>query len=190
MSNQLIPIHHPVIDGIEQTTVDARALHGFLNVGNDFSTWIKGRIEECSYVEGVDYFPLPKKQERENQGLSRFIPGGNRIDYEVTIAVGKELCMMERNEQGRKIRQWFISVEKKATVQHGQILALQATVLKTNPKLAKIKRYFDLGLNNYEVARLLGVNESTIRKNKAQMRSLGLLPDAGNGVMAQIEKRG
>ncbi len=188
--NQLIPLQKTHFNGELQETVDARTLHERLGAGRDFSTWIKARIEQCGYAENVDYIVLPVRGERENQGLSRFIPGGNRIDYAITIEMAQEISMMEGTEQGRQYRRYFINLEKKAKVQHGQLQALQAVFLKANPKFTKIKRYFDLGLNNYEVARLLGVNESTIRKNKAQMRSLGLLPDAGNGVMAQIEKRG
>ena len=34
-----------------QRVVLARELHQFLEVGRDFSTWIKGRIEEYSFIE-------------------------------------------------------------------------------------------------------------------------------------------
>ena len=34
-----------------QRAVLARELHQFLEVGRDFSTWIKGRIEEYSFIE-------------------------------------------------------------------------------------------------------------------------------------------
>ena len=36
-------------------SVNARELHGALEVGKDFSTWIKGRIEQYGFVEGEDF---------------------------------------------------------------------------------------------------------------------------------------
>ncbi|MEE6042780.1 antA/AntB antirepressor family protein, partial [Avibacterium paragallinarum] len=38
---------HKEINGI-----NARNLHQALQIGRDFSTWIKNRIEECSFIEG------------------------------------------------------------------------------------------------------------------------------------------
>ncbi len=45
-----------------------------------------------------------------------FIKVGNlkrpQIDYYLTIDMAKELAMVENNEMGRKIRRYFIEVEK------------------------------------------------------------------------------
>jgi anti-repressor protein len=35
--------------------VNARDLHAFLEVGRDFSSWIKSRIEVYGFAENVDY---------------------------------------------------------------------------------------------------------------------------------------
>ena len=35
-----------------------------------------------------------------------------QINYYLTIDMSKELCMVENNETGRKIRKYFIEVEK------------------------------------------------------------------------------
>lgn len=35
--------------------VSARELHEFLEVGRDFTTWIKGRIKKYEFVEDVDF---------------------------------------------------------------------------------------------------------------------------------------
>ena len=53
--NELIQVEERQIgDGTIQT-VNARDLHAFLEVGKDFSTWIKGRIEQYSFVEHHDF---------------------------------------------------------------------------------------------------------------------------------------
>ena len=40
-------------EGIQ--TVNARELHEFLEVGRDFSNWIKQRIEKYDFVENQDF---------------------------------------------------------------------------------------------------------------------------------------
>ena len=67
--NELIPLHSQTIDGNAVETVSARELHTFLEVGRDFSTWIKDRIERYEFVENQDFVKLPKTGELENKGL-------------------------------------------------------------------------------------------------------------------------
>ena len=52
--NELIKVAERQIgDGTIQT-VNARDLHVFLEVGKDFSNWMKGRIEQYGFLEGQD----------------------------------------------------------------------------------------------------------------------------------------
>jgi phage anti-repressor protein len=92
------------VGGEAVATVNARALHEYLQVGRDFSTWIKDRIEQYGFVENVDFVcsPIP--------GSGR--GGANKKDYHLTIGMGKELAMVERTDRGREVRQYFIACEK------------------------------------------------------------------------------
>jgi len=84
-----------------QETVNARELHEFLGSKQDFSTWIKARLD--GFEENVDF------------RLHKFVEGkATKIDYYLTIDTAKHLAMLERNEQGKIIRQYFIEVEKRA----------------------------------------------------------------------------
>nr|DAK38037.1 MAG TPA: antirepressor protein [Caudoviricetes sp.] len=88
--------------------VSARELHKFLEVGKDFSTWFKDRVEKYDFVENQDFILLPKiGEQREGRG------GHNIKEYAITLEMAKELCMIENNEQGRKARRYFIECEKK-----------------------------------------------------------------------------
>lgn len=49
--NELIPIQ----ENNGQRAVNARDLHAFLQVGKDFSNWIKGRVDKYDFVEGKDF---------------------------------------------------------------------------------------------------------------------------------------
>jgi anti-repressor protein len=79
--------------------VSARDLHRGLQVGKDFSTWIKGRIDRYGFVEGIDFVT---ELDSPNLGI-QVGHGGRRqgIEYHVTLDVAKELCMIENNDHGR-----------------------------------------------------------------------------------------
>ncbi|EHJ49553.1 AntA/AntB antirepressor domain protein [Solidesulfovibrio carbinoliphilus subsp. oakridgensis] len=89
-------------------TVNARDLHRALEVGRDFSNWIKDRIEEYGFVENQDYVRFTPKLAKTSQG------GRPPIDYHVTFDMAKELGMVERTPVGRAIRLYFIRKEEEA----------------------------------------------------------------------------
>jgi anti-repressor protein len=97
--NELINFNFEDADGIQ--TVNARELHAGLGVQTKFEDWIVRRIEKFDFQDGVDFFSIL----RESTG------GRPSTDYHISLSMAKELCMVENNDQGRKIRQYFISVE-------------------------------------------------------------------------------
>ncbi|EED0004495.1 antA/AntB antirepressor family protein [Escherichia coli] len=108
MNSQLIPVFNGTIDNETTLFCNARDLHAFLEVGKDFSTWIRIRISEYEFTENQDFILLPKTgEQRKGRG------GHNRKDYHLTLDTAKELAMVERNEKGRQIRRYFIECEKK-----------------------------------------------------------------------------
>ena len=103
---QLIPLHSQTIDGNAVETVSARELHSFLESRQDFSTWIKKRIEKYDFVENQDFIKLNKK-------IKRVVGGTVRIEYFVSVSMAKELAMVERTEKGKQVRKYFIACERK-----------------------------------------------------------------------------
>jgi anti-repressor protein len=91
-------------------TVSARELHASLEVGRDFSNWIKDRIEKYGFAEGKDY----KKNESPNLAIGDIGHSGGKpsINYFLTLSMAKEIAMVENNEAGRRIRQYLIKVEE------------------------------------------------------------------------------
>lgn len=85
-------------------TVDARELHTALEVGRDFSNWIKDRIEKFGFIQGKDYEVYAKNGEN---------PSGGRPsqEYSLTVAMAKELATVENNDRGREVRRYLIAVE-------------------------------------------------------------------------------
>ena len=103
--SELFNLKPVVIAGNQIRAVDARELHTFLEVGRDFSNWIKDRIDQGMFVEGKDYvLTLTKTGVRSNVVQK---------DYAISISMAKELSMLERNEQGKLARQYFIECEER-----------------------------------------------------------------------------
>ena len=110
----------PVIVGSESiNTVNARELHEFLGVGRDFSNWIKGRINEYGFVEGVDYTTVQNLRSPK-RATSKSRPQ-MATDYLVSVDMAKELAMVERTEKGRQVRRYFIECEKALQFKHNDL---------------------------------------------------------------------
>ncbi|WP_289006165.1 antA/AntB antirepressor family protein [uncultured Kingella sp.] len=101
MSELFVLVNRPVA-GQAQQTVNARELHAFLESKQEFSNWIKNRIEDYGFLDGVDFLTNLSKTQ-----------GRPRIDYFLSLDMAKELSMVERNAQGKQARQYFIDCEKR-----------------------------------------------------------------------------
>jgi len=115
--NALVPIVNRIIDGNEIQTVNVRDLYKFLEVKTDFSNWIKGKIKNYDFAEGIEYFCSPKIASKPgNFCLSEMTDkkgsGGHNIkEYFVTLDMAKELSMVQNNPKGKEARQYFIQCE-------------------------------------------------------------------------------
>ena len=79
----------PIIENPEgKPTVNARDLHAFLEVGRDFSNWIKDRIEKYEFEENVDFETICEASSS---------PQGGRPyrQYLVSIDTAKKICWNE-----------------------------------------------------------------------------------------------
>ena len=113
--NELIKIEKSNVGGDLIETVNARELYQFLKVGRDFSTWIKRRIEQYGFEEGVDFcsFLSESTGNRSSKGCAFDSPemgnqtsgrGGDRrsIEYHISLDMAKELAMGEISLKTRK----------------------------------------------------------------------------------------
>lgn len=106
----LIKIEKSIINGEVVNAVNAREIHDRLNVKTKYADWINRTINKYGFIDGDDFISY--------QGKST----GGRPAYEtiVTLDVAKELCMVEPNDEGRKMRKYFIQVEKQNKQDHPQ----------------------------------------------------------------------
>lgn len=108
----LINIKTKNISGELIQTVNARDLHAFLEIGKDFTAWIKGRINRYGFIENHDYIIVEKLSEPKS-GSTKARPQMLK-EYAISINMAKELSMVERNEKGKQARQYFIECERQA----------------------------------------------------------------------------
>lgn len=96
MENELFNVN------METETVSARELHEKLKIETPFRKWFP-RMCEYGFVDGIDYT------------LDNFVHpqnGQETADYDVKFDMAKQICMIQRTEEGKKCRQYFIELEK------------------------------------------------------------------------------
>lgn len=85
----------------EQPTVSARELREKLNIETPFKKWID-RMCEYGFEESKDFWTK----------MSESTGGRPSTEYELTIDMAKQICMIQRTPEGRECRQYFIDLEK------------------------------------------------------------------------------
>ena len=76
------------------------------NTKTKFADWIALRIKHYEFIENEEFIKLRNFTKVGN--LKR-----QQIDYYLTLNMAKELCMVENNDVGKRIRKYFIEVEKR-----------------------------------------------------------------------------
>lgn len=88
---------------IDNQTVSARELHEKLNISTRFNDWFP-RMCEYGFTAGVDFYSKMSKTNEKG--------GRPATDYEITIDMAKQICMIQRTPEGKKIRAYLIDLEK------------------------------------------------------------------------------
>ena len=97
----LIQIHY---DNADRPTVSGRELHEALEVKTAYKDWFP-RMCEYGFSEGKDYCSFLSDRSDGKAGKPR-------TDHQLTIPMAKELCMLQRTDKGKQMRQYFIAVEE------------------------------------------------------------------------------
>lgn len=141
-------------------SVDGRELHGFLEVGSRFNDWIRNRIERFGFIEGEDFRAVTKN----------LVSGGQQVDYELSIDMAKEICMVENNEKGRQARRYFIECEKrlKSATQSMTQAEIIAAIANQNVETERRIAQLESGLN--EAAQTLQTVKETFLQRDEDWR--------------------
>lgn len=90
----------------ERITLSARELHEFLGVSTRYNDWIK-RMVEYGFNENTDYQAITQKRVTAQGNETSF------IDHEITLDMAKEIAMIQRNDKGKEVRQYFLELERR-----------------------------------------------------------------------------
>ena len=92
----------------EQPTVSARELHAGLEIKTKFNDWF-ARMCEYGFRNNEDFNLLKNEQVQieGNREVKREI-----IDYQISIDMAKQICMIQRTDKGKLYRQYFLDLEK------------------------------------------------------------------------------
>jgi len=187
---QAAPLNFPAISDLNENlpnSVNARELHEFLEVGRDFTNWIKSRIEDYQFIEKQDFIVFAKSGEKSFMKLGR-----PRVDYYLTLDMVKELAMLERNHKGRLARQHFIKMEKQAHISQAQYQGLQQQVLRlqalvpmdpVDKQILELKQFQNAagkGLTHVIIGSMLGLGAGVIRRRVRRLEQLGKLAPPAN----------
>ena len=130
------------LDGRNQG-INAREVHRLLKVGRMYQHWIKARIKQAGFIENQDFvivenLSLPILASANNEQSSPMARPQKLIDYIVSLDMAKHLCLMEKNEIGRAVRQHFIEAESQLKQVAPKIY--KNTLAKTLERLESIDR--------------------------------------------------
>lgn len=87
-------------DGLQ--TISARELHECLGITERFSNWFE-RICSYGFEENTDYLGCKVFNTLARQNLQ---------DYQITIEMAKQICMLQRSDKGKQYREYFLKLEK------------------------------------------------------------------------------
>lgn len=85
--------------------VSGRDLHDFLDIKARYNDWFE-RMKKYGFEENIDYSSITQKRVTAQGNETTY------IDHAMTLDMAKEVSMIQRNEKGKRARQYFIDVEK------------------------------------------------------------------------------
>ena len=91
----------------EQPTVSARELHEGLEIKTAFKDWFP-RMTAYGFEENQDFILVAQKRATNNPKN----PITTCNDYQISIDMAKQICMIQRTDKGKQYRQYFIDLEK------------------------------------------------------------------------------
>ncbi len=95
--DELIKINYDT----DEPTVSARDLHEGLEIETPFKKWID-RMCEYGFEAGKDFWTK----------MSESSGGRPAMEYNITVDMAKQICMIQRTDKGRQYRQYFLDLEK------------------------------------------------------------------------------
>lgn len=198
--NELVKVN------LDTQTVSARELHEQLRIGTEFAKWFS-RMCEYGFSTGNDYSEVIVKNDENSKG------GRPATDYNISVDMAKQICMIQRTPEGKAVRQYLIDLEKAWNTPE-QVMAralkladktidsLKTQVIEMKPKADYFDALVDKKLNTNirDTAKELGIGERAFvsflisngyvfRQGKhRELRPYAQYAESGNGLFVLKDK--
>lgn len=100
--NELITVN------TDTQTVSARELHKTVGSTERFSSWFERQLQ-FGFVENEDYTTVKVLTEVQNNGG---VQERELVDHNLSVDMAKHICMVQRTEKAKEVRQYLINLEK------------------------------------------------------------------------------
>lgn len=88
----------------QEPVVNGRELYQVLEIKTPYTQWFD-RMKGYGFAENVDFISLSQNCEKPQGGRPE-------VNHVIKLDMAKEIAMIQRNEKGKEVRQYFIQVEK------------------------------------------------------------------------------
>lgn len=139
-NSDLIPVY--TTDTGEQVVI-GRELHDKLEIKTPYKDWFP-RMCEYGFDDGKDYQTLPLKNEQQT-GRG----GHNKKDHILRFDMAKHICMIQRTEKGKAIRQKLIELEKQ--VNHRDSYMIQDPIARAQAWIREQQERDSLKIENFQL---------------------------------------
>ena len=100
----------------QEPIISGRELHQVLEVNSNYTTWFN-RMVDYGFEENIDYISIWSDSKNGNAveylgSPQKMSSKGYELDHAIKLDMAKEIAMIQRNEKGKQIRQYFIEIEK------------------------------------------------------------------------------
>lgn len=131
--NELITVN------FDTQTVSARDLHKTVGSTERFANWFERQLQ-FGFAENEDYTTVKVLTEVQNNGG---VQQRELTDHNLTVDMAKHICMVQRSEKAKEVRQYLIDLEKAWNTPE-QIMAralrvAEQTIASLNTKVLEMK---------------------------------------------------
>lgn len=131
--NELITVN------FDTQTVSARELHKTVGSTERFANWFERQLQ-FGFAENEDYTTVKVLTEVQNNGG---VQQREFTDHNLTVDMAKHICMVQRSEKAKEVRQYLIDLEKAWNTPE-QIMAralrvAEQTIASLNTKVLEMK---------------------------------------------------
>ncbi len=103
----------------QEPIINGKELHETLKIETQYTKWFE-RMCEYGFCENIDYYTfyqdkngnVVKNDYAQNLTPNQMSAMGISINHAIKLDMAKEIAMIQRSKQGKKVRQYFIQVEK------------------------------------------------------------------------------